>query len=302
MAQATDALKLESIQVAKTDAEILADQVSSPDLTQRKQTFIINLLDKAAAKHHWRFLFNTLDTTLQFELLHRLLGDRLPSQEDWINLFRHTDYDFRTRMHYRIVLTLAGVASGIAVAQMVYLPLTAPERGLSWFGILPAVITTTFWLFLWHGIEQRFEGQVFRSFSLLGVPTFFVEVSRLFKAGSVWVGISSLLSALSNSRAVAVAGTVAVAGLGFWARAAEKDDIGKYLAILSFPFFCWFPITLIYATLGLLNVFTWPIIFTIGTWCWVTGQRKDRQARNPLQGILPDHYNPNYKGQPLQRR
>ncbi|MEM8642881.1 MAG: hypothetical protein AAGG51_29300, partial [Cyanobacteria bacterium P01_G01_bin.54] len=84
----------------------------------------------------------------------------------------------------------------------------------------------------------------------------------------------------------------------------------KLLALLAFPFYCWFPITTIFSLLGLKNLLTylntphpWPIaiaiwltLFTLCCLLWVWGQRKDRAARNPLHGILDDYY-PQYKMQ-----
>lgn len=89
------------------------------------------------------------------------------------------------------------------------------------------------------------------------------------------------------------------AGIAFWVRAKEHDDIGKYFAVLAFPFFCWLPFTMGYASFALRHWLPWSgvglvwlVVFGVGSACWVYGTRKERRAQNPLQGLLPESYNP----------
>jgi len=85
----------------------------------------------------------------------------------------------------------------------------------------------------------------------------------------------------------------------------------KLLALFALPYFCWFPITAVFSLLGLYTLLqrfnlpnvgiiswgNWPLALTIwlglfGICCllWVYGQRQERAARNPLQGILDRCY------------
>lgn len=98
--------------------------------------------------------------------------------------------------------------------------------------------------------------------------------------------------------ALAVAGAGAVGfGLGIWYRAKDEKDLGlmRFLSILAFPWFCWFPIVFGFTSLALYDRLSWgwlPIslfwLVVLG-FCavlWVRGQRLEEKARNPLRGIL----------------
>ncbi|MDB9404882.1 hypothetical protein PN470_11455 [Microcystis sp. CS-574] len=100
--------------------------------------------------------------------------------------------------------------------------------------------------------------------------------------------------------AVAVAGTVAgviVFGLGIWYLAKEKTDLGwvRFLSILAFPWFCWFPIVFGFTSFALYHRLSWEwqsislfwlVIFGFCTVLWVRGKKLEEKARNPLRGIL----------------
>lgn len=100
--------------------------------------------------------------------------------------------------------------------------------------------------------------------------------------------------------AMAVAGTVAgviVFGLGIWYRAKEKTDLGwvRFLSILAFPWFCWFPIVFGFTSFALYHRLSWEwqsislfwlVIFGFCTVLWVRGKELEEKARNPLRGIL----------------
>ncbi|WP_187329508.1 NACHT domain-containing protein [Halomicronema hongdechloris] len=88
----------------------------------------------------------------------------------------------------------------------------------------------------------------------------------------------------------------------------------KGVAFFAFPYFCWFPITAIFSFLGLRNLLhslnwgnwglaavIWLSLFSFCSGLWVYGQRKERVASNPLQGILDEDY-PQYLPRSNQRR
>ena len=190
---------------------------------------------------------------------------------------------------------------------------------------LPIYIVIVFWLFLLEGIEKRLEVNVFMNFGLLGLTTLKKETEQLYKNNLVWIGLSSLISTLSGSGAVVGSGSVAVnvavivawtvasagvavawtgvavagflsgLGLDLWTRAEKKQDWLKYLAILAFPWFCTFPIVVIFSSLAMYDFLSWQwpqiliawiIIFSTCTALWQRGQKLDHDARNPLYGIL----------------
>lgn len=98
--------------------------------------------------------------------------------------------------------------------------------------------------------------------------------------------------------AVAVAGVAAIGyGLGIWYLAKEKTDLGwvRFLSILAFPWFCWFPIVFGFTSFALYHRLSWEwlsislfwlVIFGFCTVLWVRGKELEEKARNPLRGIL----------------
>ncbi|MFN6210369.1 MAG: hypothetical protein ACK4ZT_08850 [Microcystis sp.] len=132
-------------------------------------------------------------------------------------------------------------------------------------------------------------------------------------AGDVAVAVGvPVAAAVSVPVIVAVAGDVAVAvacavagagvaaigsGLGIWYRAKEKTDLGwvRFLSILAFPWFCWFPIVFGFTSFALYHRLSWEwqsislfwlVIFGFCTVLWVRGKELEEKARNPLRGIL----------------
>ena len=116
-------------------------------------------------------------------------------------------------------------------------------------------------------------------------------------AAGTWVGAVALALALAvaGTWVGAVAGFLSGLGLGLWKRAEKKEDWLKYFPFLAFPWFCTFPIVFIFSTLAMHDFLSWQlprifaawiIIFGTCTALWQRGQKLDRDARNPLYGIL----------------
>ena len=86
-------------------------------------------------------------------------------------------------------------------------------------------------------------------------------------------------------------------GLGIWYQAKEKTYWlwVRFLSILAFPWFCWFPIVFGFTSFALYHRLSWEwlsislfwlVIFGFCTVLWVRGKKLEEKARNPLRGIL----------------
>ncbi|MCA2554931.1 MAG: hypothetical protein IM466_14710 [Microcystis sp. M04BS1] len=117
------------------------------------------------------------------------------------------------------------------------------------------------------------------------------------RAAAVAVAVAAA-AARAAAVAVAVAGAgVIVFGLGIWYQAKEKTDLGwvRFLSILAFPWFCWFPIVSGFTSFALYHRLSWEwrsislfwlVIFGFCTVLWVRGKKLEEKARNPLRGVL----------------
>lgn len=97
--------------------------------------------------------------------------------------------------------------------------------------------------------------------------------------------------------ATSIAASAAI-GLGIWYRFQKNppdkyQQIIKFLTIFAFPWFCWFPIVVVFASLFVHNAFslTWLSIALIGVFIlgickllWWNGRRIEAIAINPLRG------------------
>jgi len=337
----------------------------------------------------------------QLHFLSSLIAGRKVQQKDWLNLFRRVTYDFQNGWHYRLVLSVAVMTSIVALVEMFYLPFQERDKWTSWLFGLPILILVNNWQFLWQGIENQLESDLFLKFGVLGAIAFWREIIRLFKYKITWSGIEKFLDVFDQDRhpfayafaclgsflfsyvgvgilkvpdALVVTSTVvgiialavlssfmgaalvsfrgsfkfillftvvsivalasalnlpskftieftiqvaviggaavwiAVVGIVFWLRARSNPDFKRYFAIFSYPFFCAFPIVLIYSSLGIHNFFPWQTValiwFTIITVCtllWQRGQHLDKAARNPFQKILEGYYEGPIPLAPLKR-
>lgn len=140
------------------------------------------------------------------------------------------------------------------------------------------------------------------------VAVFVVVVAAFFGRVS-WIRVMAMamIGTLILARVVAGASTVAMIGVRFgiftgvllsigrlsWYGRKDNQNYFRFLAIFTFPLFCWFPILVSFATMFLLRFLSWQdtlLVWLISlgtcTGLWLYGQDKERQARNPLKGIL----------------
>ena len=312
-----------SYSAAEADS-LLQRAATSTGLDLRLRQYTKQSLGVENTTSYWYFLFSCLPPQLQLELLNRLMQFGGSTHQNWRNLFRPITYEFQTGWHYRVVLAIAAIASAAALCQSFYLPIHEPQNWLNWLALFTGVVIADFWLFLWKGIEHRLEPDLFVTFGLLGLKTFSIELYSLWTNRLVWVGANPLLKILSSSFAVTVAGAFAfavafafagagafafagagagaVAGLAAWYSLKSNPERKwlRVLAIFSFPWFCWFPITLSGSTFALYNLLTKVSPLSFPIWqqtaivasafaglcaaLWWRGQWLDTRTSNPFQG------------------
>lgn len=127
----------------------------------------------------------------------------------------------------------------------------------------------------------------------LGMALAWVGALALALVGAL-AGVMAVVGAGAGTVAGAVAGAGAIGvGIGAWYRANENPDRFRFLAILSFPLFCSAPAVLVYNYQLLDRFLPWYIaililigIVSICTGLWQWGRLRERQASNPLQGLL----------------
>ncbi|MDJ0508444.1 MAG: NACHT domain-containing protein [Crocosphaera sp.] len=148
--------------------------------------------------------------------------------------------------------------------------------------------------------------------AVAGVGAFAVAGGVAVAGVGAFAVAGTFAGALPGSERVAVVGGFAVAGafagavgygLGVWYEGTEQElGIIRYLSILAFPWFCWFPIVFSLVSFALLDTLSigWPLtclfwLITLGlcSYWWKTGQRLEAKARNPFKGILDKHLKTN---------
>ncbi|WNZ46013.1 NACHT domain-containing protein [Leptolyngbya boryana CZ1] len=184
------------------EAEELLKQAVTPALEKAMlETLAFWLGDGWVSR--FGFLLNSLDRRLQLELLSRLEGQRNADRDDWARLFKPLKYRFNTSWHYRTVVGCALLLSVVAIVQLLYLPFRFPTEWIFWSVGLPSLAIVYFWIFLWKGIEEHLEPELFANFGLLGVITFFVELRRLYVERLTWAGVAVLFEIITSNQASA---------------------------------------------------------------------------------------------------
>ncbi|MBE5227654.1 MAG: hypothetical protein INR81_00305 [Microcystis aeruginosa PMC 728.11] len=166
---------------------------------------------------------------------------------------------------------------------------------------------------VWEGVTALFEDGVLVAAGAVTVAAAVAaasarvagEARAVLRAAAVAMAVTlavqlAWIVAMTEAVAVAVAGTVAgviVFGLGIWYLAKEKTYSRwvRFLSILAFPWFCWFPIVFGFTSFALYHRLSWEwrsislfwlVIFGFCTVLWVRGKKLEEKARNPLRGVL----------------
>lgn len=183
------------------DAEsLVASPGSDPVfLVVAQHSYIELALGQKNQQTRWRSILSGLPPRLQLGLLDCLMtAQRLPTKQDWRNIFRSVKYDLRTGWHYRGVLCIAVISSIIAIWGTFTV---FTQHSNSWIGGLSAFsvsVILLFWLSLRRGIEQHWEPDVLVKLGFLGPVTFRLELRQLFQTRLVAPVIQCLFKSLDQ--------------------------------------------------------------------------------------------------------
>jgi hypothetical protein len=191
--------ELESVSIENLDAKI---------------EFVDRVLSKITPKQRWLYLFNSLTLELQFALLFRLINYRLPTRNDWRNLFKKIEYEFKKGREYLIVLTIVFLLSLGSVIEIFAIMLNQQKSWVSGLMAITIVVVLSFLIVLLIEIteEDKSEPTLLMQLGLLGPWTFCREWYRLLRKNLVWEGITALYEAVVGAMAVGAAVAVGVCG------------------------------------------------------------------------------------------
>ncbi|MBC1196751.1 hypothetical protein H0901_16225 [Microcystis aeruginosa BLCCF158] len=171
-----------------------------------KIEFVDRVLSKINPKQRWLYLFNSLIPELQFALLFRLINYRLPTRNDWRNLFEKIEYEFKKGREYLIVLTVVFLLSLGSLIEIFAIMLNQPKGLVNGLMTITIVVVLYFLIVLWREIiteEDQSEPTLLMQLGLLGPWTFCREWYRLLRKNLVWEGITALYEAVVGAGAVA---------------------------------------------------------------------------------------------------
>lgn len=338
-----------------------------------------SLIDRLDVHAHWKTLLLTLPPVMQLILLKKLIKDGSSATiQDWKNIFNQARFNFSQSWQYFCIIVIALLLSVLAIVQSAYLPFKAQEEWSSWLLGLPTLVIAYAWIFIWQGVEETLEPNLFITFGVFGWLTFWKQIKLLIQNKMMWVGSEKMYDIVGNDKiltvavavatifatifiivgnfiaagtiffaffstfilalifknnstftsafigafaftfailkssstklgvdanavfstiGISIAGIAVSVGISCWYESKyDHSNLTRYGAILSYPFFCAWPFILLYSSLFLHNFFFWPTVafiwLTIITLCtilWQWGQALECKARNPLQGILPEH-------------
>lgn len=166
-----------------------------------KIEFVDRVLSKINPKQRWLYLFNSLTLELKFALLFRLINYRRPTKNDWRNLFKKIEYEFKKGREYLIVITVVFLLSLASVFEIFAIMYSQPKSWVNGLMAIIIVVVLSFLIVLLIEIteEDKSEPTLLMQLGLLGPWTFCREWYRLLRKNLVWEGITALYEAVSNS-------------------------------------------------------------------------------------------------------
>jgi hypothetical protein len=158
------------------------------------------------------FLLSGLSPKLQINLLHSVVKDsNQPNRDDWINILKSVQYEFKTSQHYWGILLISALLSIFAVFGLWHTASSQPIGAVTGVMGFAVAIIGVFWWVLVKKAYGSFEPNLFIRLGVLGLQTYSVELHALHQNRLVWPEIEVLAFAVPSSVAVAFAiGTVLV--------------------------------------------------------------------------------------------
>ncbi|MCA2505440.1 MAG: hypothetical protein IM550_06885 [Microcystis sp. M54BS1] len=178
-----------------------------------KIEFVDRVLSKITPNQRWLYLFNSLTPELQFALLFRLINYRRPTRNDWRNLFKKIEYQFKKSREYLIVLTIVFLLSLGSVIEIFAIMLNQPKSWVNGLMAITIAVMLSFLRVLWREIiieKDKSEPTLLMQLGLLGPWTFCQEWYRLLRKNLVWEGVTALF----EDGVLVAAGVMVAAGAG----------------------------------------------------------------------------------------
>jgi len=244
--------------------------------------FMDRTLNIVQAEAKWRHLLTGLPTEMQLDLLRRLMREGpSPTRDDWRNIFRPVKYAFETGWHYGVVIAIVACASLIAIGQIVVTLWRAPMLFHWSNGLLSAMMIAVLWN--WFIFWRGWEGEK-------------IPVGKPIHSLATWT--KNMLEPRDPDTFISfLLGPVMFPAFVFFElfdvirdekTRVDIRSIAAYLPILGFS-----PVVGYFTTTFLLDVFPrslvvifWLTAIGTGVMLWLVGRKRERDARNPLQGIL----------------
>ncbi len=200
----------------KAEIDSLPQQQPESDSVEAEVEGLVDrILNQEKCALLWTNLFSSLDSGLQLDLLHRLVNNRLPDRNDWRNLFRRLEYDFKTSWHYWSVLVFATAVSLVAIGEMVNRIIRHPTVWMNGPIGLAATAVSVFLVLLF---SQKEKTDAIVRGGLLGTLNFVTRMREFFHERLNWSGVeilnNALAAALVGAGALLLAAAAAAALVG----------------------------------------------------------------------------------------
>lgn len=254
-------------EATETAAPIL-DAMSSAERSSLLHSFLQEAYRKGNVDSRWHYLMSGLSPELQYDVLNRLMGGKIPTRSHWADLHRPLTYEFKSSWHYRTILFLFGLLSMATLFLIGVALLHVPTRW-SWqnFWLLASAVSIfTFWINIWKG-------------------------SGVFRDSS----FDPLLAFVTGPLGSLILPLIFITGI-YQSLTGKASPVNEYfsrdsiMALLTVP---GFPAIVYFVTTALLRLMTWqPVVLfwlALAAVCvglTIMGRQMAFRADNPLRGLL----------------
>lgn len=291
----------------------------SPIQDSRVRHLMEKIFDSINPDAHWKYLFSGLPFTLQVNLLRRLIKGPQPTIDDWRNIFQPLGYEFKKSWHYRMILVFTGIASITALIPLILNILEMivakwPQIPDIKFMILSLLVVQIVGFYI---LLISINDPIF-------YPIFLVNPINFSKF--VWYTLKNEVSKVKHTASYPIKDTNDIkfdlsllknpikSSKFMWYILKKEVQQAKYIESYIFVVLTpvwwllgisWPWIVMFFATLALLRVLSWPYVIFFwltvvgsGIILWRIGTQREREAQNPLAGILdePKRFSINHGG------